>query len=221
LGDSTEVVLCDVTRTVKTPATLNKKGISSYTATVKMYDQVYTNSVELENIPAVSKIELSKAEYVYSGKAKTPAVTVVDENGMVIGSQYYVLKYSSNKKVGTATVMIGLGGNEYSGVVTREFTIAPTATKVSKLVAGKKAVTVKWTAKKTQVSGYEIQYSTSSKFSESSTKSVMVSKKSTSSYKISKLKAAKKYYVRIRTYKTVGGEKYYSAWSAAKSVTTK
>lgn len=38
---------------------------------------------------------------------------------------------------------------------------------------------------------------------------------------ITRLVKDKKYYVRIRTYKTMGGTKIYSGWSAAKAVTVK
>jgi len=41
------------------------------------------------------------------------------------------------------------------------------------------------------------------------------------SKKIRKLKGGKKYYVRIRTYKTVNGTKYYSRWSKIKATETK
>ncbi|MGN0521072.1 MAG: fibronectin type III domain-containing protein, partial [Eubacterium sp.] len=73
----------------------------------------------------------------------------------------------------------------------------------------------------TQTTGYQIQYSTSSKFTSKTTKTVTVSKNKTTSKTISKLKAKKKYYVRVRTYKIVSGKKIYSAWSKAKTVTTK
>lgn len=55
----------------------------------------------------------------------------------------------------------------------------------------------------------------------SNTKTATVTSYKTVSKKIKKLKAKKKYYVRIRTYKTVGSTNYYSAWSANKYVTTK
>ena len=38
---------------------------------------------------------------------------------------------------------------------------------------------------------------------------------------VKKLKAKKKYFVRIRTYKTVNGKKVYSSWSKSKTVKTK
>lgn len=43
----------------------------------------------------------------------------------------------------------------------------------------------------------------------------------TTKYKVKKLKAKKKYYVRVRTYKTVKGKKVYSSWSKVKSIKTK
>ncbi|MGN0527987.1 MAG: fibronectin type III domain-containing protein, partial [Eubacterium sp.] len=99
------------------------------------------------------------------------------------------------------------------------FTIKPKATSISSVSAGSKKFTVKWKKQSTQVTGYQIQYSTSSKFT--SPKYVTVSSNKTTSKTISKLKSKKKYYVRVRTYKTVSGTKYYSSWSKAKSVTTK
>lgn len=43
----------------------------------------------------------------------------------------------------------------------------------------------------------------------------------TNKNKVKKLKAKKKYYVRVRTYKTVKGKKVYSSWSKVKSIKTK
>ncbi|MFR8247167.1 MAG: fibronectin type III domain-containing protein [Roseburia sp.] len=77
------------------------------------------------------------------------------------------------------------------------------------MTASKNTVTVKWKKQTKQTAGYEIQYSTSSKFTKKTTKTVKAAKKnSMTSKKITKLKAKKKYYVRIRTYQTVKvGEK--------------
>lgn len=96
-------------------------------------------------------------------------------------------------------------------------------TSISKVTAGKKAFTIKW-KKVSAATGYQVQYATDSKFSKNK-KTVTVKKNSTTSKKISKLKAKKKYYVRIRTYKTVKvngkSTKIYSNWSKAKTVKTK
>lgn len=94
------------------------------------------------------------------------------------------------------------------------------ATSITSLSAKDNGFTVKW-KKKTKITGYQIQYSTSSKFSMKNTKTVKIKKAKTVSKKITKLKVAKKYYVRIRTYKIVNKKTYYSNWSKKKCVTTK
>ncbi|MDE6412954.1 MAG: fibronectin type III domain-containing protein, partial [Eubacterium sp.] len=163
-------------------------------------------------------ITLSKTSYVYNGKAQNPSVTVKDSKGKKIAASNYTVKYINNKNVGKATVTITFKGN-YSGTVKKTFTIKPKTTTLSSVTAKSKGFTAKWKKEATQTTGYQIQYSTSSKFS--SAKTVTVSKNSTTSKAVSKLKAKKKYYVRIRTYKIVGKTKIYSDWSKSKAVTTK
>lgn len=87
------------------------------------------------------------------------------------------------------------------------------ATSITSLSAKDNGFTVKW-KKKTKITGYQIQYSTSSKFSMKNTKIVKIKKAKTASKKIADLKSSKKYYVRIRTYK---GKKY-SSWSKKKCI---
>ena len=99
--------------------------------------------------------------------------------------------------------------------LTEKFIINPKGTSISKLSKAKKSFTVKWKKQNTQTTGYRQIYSMNSKF-KTGNKYVMIT-----SNTISKLKAKKKYYIRICTYKTVGGTKYYSGWSSVKSVTTK
>ena len=92
-------------------------------------------------------------------------------------------------------------------------TSMPTTT-ITSVKAQNKAFTVKW-KKKSSITGYQIQYSTNSKFKKGN-KSIKIKNVKTVSKKITKLKVAKKYYVRIRTYK---GKKY-SKWSKVKSIKT-
>jgi hypothetical protein len=161
---------------------------------------------------------LSATSYTYTGKAIKPTVTVTDSKGKKISSSYYTVKYTNNTKVGKATVKITLKGN-YSGTLTKTFKINPKATTISKLTATSKGFKVTWKKQAAQTTGYEIRYSTKS--SMSGAKKVTVNKNKTTSTTVSKLNAKKKYYVQIRTYTTVKGTKYYSAWSKAKTVTTK
>ncbi|MBE6787468.1 MAG: hypothetical protein E7537_03880 [Ruminococcaceae bacterium] len=96
--------------------------------------------------------------------------------------------------------------------------LVPKTTKISKLTAKKKSLVVKIKRNKS-VTGYEIQYSLKKNFK--SAKKVTLKKNSSISKTIKKLKSKKTYYVRVRTYKTYNGKKYYSAWSKAVKKKTK
>lgn len=80
-------------------------------------------------------------------------------------------------------------------------TVKPKKTSIKKLSKGKKKFTVTW-AKVSGVKGYQIQYSSNKKFKKNN-KSVTVTKQKTTKATVKKLKSKKKYYVRVRTYKTV------------------
>lgn len=97
--------------------------------------------------------------------------------------------------------------------------VKPKKTSIKKLSKGKKKFTVTW-AKVSGVKGYQIQYSSDKKFKKNN-KSVTVTKQKTTKATVKKLKSKKKYYVRVRAYKTVNGKKIYSSWSKVKSVKTK
>ena len=166
--------------------------------------------------PAVT---LSAAAFTYNGKVQKPTVMVKDGSTKLAASQYDVTYASGRKNVGTYKVTVKMKGN-YSGSKTVSFKINPKATTMSTVTAASKGFTAKWKKLTTQTTGYQLQYALNSKFT-SGKKTVTISSNKTVSKKVTKLKASKKYYVRVRTYKTVSGKKYYSAWSKAKAVTTK
>ncbi len=95
----------------------------------------------------------------------------------------------------------------------------PKSAKLKKATGSKKAITLTW-AKVKGVKGYQIQVATDKKFKKNK-KTVTIKKQKTTKTTVKKLKAKKKYFVRIRTYKTVNGKKVYSSWSKAKTVKTK
>ncbi len=198
-------------------ATVYIEGINGCTGKAAM--TFYINHPQnLVKPSANSTIKLSKSTYVYDGTAKKPAVAFKNSSGKAIDTYYYTVTYSSNITPGTAYATINLR-NTYSGSFKTPFTILPKGTTVSSVSAAKKAFTVKWKKQAVQTTGYQIQYSTNKKFS--GAKAVLVTKNTAVSKKITKLKSKKTYYVRVRTYKTVGGKKYYSSWSAARAVKTK
>lgn len=177
-------------------------------------------SVVLEYSNEINPVlKLSATAYTYNGKVRKPSVAVKAGEKTFSASEFAV-KYSGGRKnVGKYSVTVTMKG-KYTGKKTVTFRINPKGTAVQKLTKGRKQMKVTWKAQKTQASGYRIQYSTSSKFKKDTHIKTVKSYK-TKSLKIKKLKAKKKYYVRIQTYKTVGGIKYYSGWSKAKSVKTK
>ena len=98
-------------------------------------------------------------------------------------------------------------------------TSKPKSASIKKVKGAKKAILVTW-KKVSGVSGYEIQLATDKKFKKNK-KTVTIKKQKTTKTTVKKLKAKKKYYVRVRTYKIVNGKKVYSSWSKVKSVKTK
>ena len=115
----------------------------------------------------------------------------------------------------------GNSGNFGSSFGSETTQAAPKATALKgKPKAGRKSITVQW-KKQADVSGYQIQYSANKKFKKNGTKIKTVKKPAATKVTIKKLKAGKKYYVRVRTYKTVNGRDYYSGWSKTKNIKTK
>ena len=171
------------------------------------------------------KATLSTTATYYNGKVKTPGVTVKDSAGKTLkkGTDYTVSFASGRKNVGRYAVKITYKGN-YVGTQTLYFNIIPkNVSGIKKLTAGSKRFTVSWNPQKTQVTGYQIQYSTASNFKNA--KTITMGKSSYSAKKVTGRMANKRYYVRIRTYKTTkfNGKNYniYSPWCAKKSVVTK
>jgi len=197
-----------------TKATLTKNGKKEYKCTVCGY--VASSSYK---IYYPKTIKLSATTYTYDGKIKQPSVTVKDSAGKTISSKYYTVTYASGRKnVGKYKVTVTFKG-KYSGTKTLYFKINPAKTTVSKLAPGKKSIKVYITKKTSQVTGYQIQYSTSKTFKSYKTKTIKSYK--TTSATLKSLSAKKTYYVRVRTYKTVNGTKYYSGWSSYKYTKTK
>ena len=152
----------------------------------------------------------------FTGKAITQKIAVRYNGKTLKSGTDYTVSYSNSKYVGTATVKI-TGKGSYSGTITKTFKIFPAKQEIKKLSAKSKGFSVTW-VKKGSATGYEVQYSTSSSFKNAS--KATITSKNTSSKTVSKLKSKAKYYVRVRSYTTVKGVKYYGAWSSTKTITT-
>ena len=216
--------------TANKPDTLTISGLSgdkTYYVRVRSYTntngKVYYGAwSDIKSIKTANN-DITKASVsgistkAFTGKAITQNVTVKVGNTVLKNGTDYTVSYSNNKKVGKATVKI-TGKGKYGGVITKTFKINPAKQEIQKLTAKSKAFFVDW-AQKGSATGYEIQYATNSKFTNA--KKVTITNNKTDTKTISKLSGNKKYYVRVRSYTTVGGTKYYGAWSATKTVTTK
>ena len=190
-------------------ATVKITGKGNYTGSVSKTYSI-KNDFKKATVSGIS----TKA---FTGKNITQSITVKYNGKTLKNGTDYTVSYSSNKNIGTATVKI-TGKGSYTGTITKTFKINPAKQEIQKLTAKSKAFFVDW-AQKGSATGYEIQYATNSKFT--SAKKVTISNNKTDKTTISKLSGKKKYYVRVRSYTTVKGTKYYGAWSSVKNVTTK
>ena len=210
------------THTLKTDekkVAVNKKGKSSTSGGVFEHctDWFCAHETLEKEYPAISSTKV-KSAVTYTGKALKPAVRVETEYGKKLSSKYYTVTYKNNKKVGKGTAIIKFR-NGYTGTVKKYFKINPKKTAIKKATPGKKQLKVAY-KKVAGVTGYQVQVATNKKFTKNK-KTVTVKGAKKTSAIAKKLKGGKKYYVRVRAYKTVNGKKYYSSWSKIKTANVK
>ena len=198
--------------TKKEKASLKEDGKITYKCAL-------CGKVKSKTVNRVKSISLSSDTYVYNGKAKKPSVTVKDSNGKAVSKSNYSVSYSNNIEVGKASAKITFKGN-YRGSKTLSFKINPKSTELIGVTSAKKSVTAKWKKQGTQTNGYQLQLAADKDFTKNK-KLFTISDNKTLSKTVNSLLTKKRYFIRIRTYKTVGTVKYFSAWSKAKAVTTK
>ena len=189
----------------------------------------------------IQKVSVNGKEYEASGKR---AVKLINEDGTLVTTA------DALKAEGTYNIVVTATGynktleftyTNKSDTTATKSSDATTATKpaatttatkpavkpvkkvtvkkqTAKVKAGKKKLTVTWKKDK-NVSGYQIKIATKKNFKGAKTYTV----KSYKTYKkvIKKLKANKKYFVKVRAYKTVGKSKIYGAYSAVRSCKVK
>ena len=220
-------VFCNDTYKAVTPATGHDTTIIVTKATTltdgyirKRCKDCYTY-IDTATIPKIAVVKLSKTEFIYSGKVCTPRVIIKDANGkrLIKNTDYTITYPSGRKNIGAYTVTVKFIGN-YAGTESLDFEIIPSATSLSTLTKKPGAILVKWKKNTNATSGYIVQVATDKNFTKG-TKKVTVKGNTKTSATVTKLKSNKRYYVRIRTYKTANGKKHYSKWSAVKSVKTK
>ena len=170
------------------------------------------------------KISLEYSSYTYSGKAITldKYMTVKDANGKVLVKDTdYTVSYKNNTKVGynTATVTVTGKGN-YTGSVSKKFTIKPAKLAAPTLTQGK-GITVSWKADSSAV-GYQVQYCKDSSFTKDVHSTTVVGKTTVNLTSIPK--PGETWYVKVRAFissdGTTSGTRFGN-YSSAKSITLK
>lgn len=181
-----------------------------------------TVAPSVEPTKAAEKVDIAKAsvskvkDVVYTGKAVKPTVKITYNGANLTLNKDYKVSYNSNKEIGKASITVtGLGS--YTGTSKASFNILPKKISVKKVTssAANKAE-VSWKKTSGKISGYEVVYSSSKTFKaakKKTTKSTSITLKS--------LKSKKTYYVKVRAYKTVSGEKIYGSYSKTVKVKVK
>ncbi|MDD3794420.1 MAG: transglutaminase domain-containing protein [Lachnospiraceae bacterium] len=191
-------------------ASVTISGMGNYSGTRSLTFKITAKTVSGLKFGSIS----SKT---YTGKNLSPGLVVKNGSITLKKGRDYTLTYSKNKNIGTAVVVVKGIGN-YTGSKKVYFKIVPKKTSVKSAVSlKKKQITVTW-KKISGVTGYQIQYSVSSKFSNAKIKSASSKMLQRT---LSKLISKKNYYIRIRTYKKVAGKNYYSGWSSGVKIKVK
>jgi hypothetical protein len=173
-----------------------------------------------------NKLDFSEINFdrTYTGKKQYLKAFELDLGPVYFTNSHFKITYSNNLNVGKATAKLTANDSKVTGSKTIYFNIRPKGATIKSPSRSKKWIKVKWKAQKSKmsksrISGYQVQYSTKSNFEDAKVKNVAGYKKT--SKKITGLSRKTKYYVRVRTYMTVKGVKYYSSWSKTKAVKTK
>ncbi len=201
----------------------NKKYYVRVRSFTDVGNKTYKGSWSDSKSIVTAKYDLTKAsvtklaDKAYTGKPITQKITVKCGGKTLKNGTDYTVSYTANKKIGTATAKI-VGKGSYGGVINKKFKINPAKQEIQKLTAKSKAFYIDF-AQKDSASGYELQYSLNSNFRNAA--KINISDNKADKKTVSKLKSGKKYFVRVRSYTIVNGNKYYGAWSAHKGVTVK
>ena len=212
-ADGSKTAICSVTVSGQTPVAPTEPG----TQTGGIIDPA-TGKTATATFSGM-EIELDYTSTAYNGSDKEPGVAIQDASGNDLTEDVdYTLDYYNNLTVGKATVIVS-GKGKYAGVIAGvRFTIKPkTVTVKSVKKASSRKLNVVWASHKTQTTGFQVRYATTKKFKSGTYKTVTLTSKSATSKALTKLKAGKTYYVKVRAYKTVDGKKIYSSWSKVKS----
>ena len=190
-------------------------GMSLHSSVLDI-DKVKFTVTQSSQKTQISKTKITVGILSYTGSSVKPSVTVKNGNKTLRQGTDYTIAYNKASKAGTAVKVTIIGKGNYTGKIVKTVYIVPAKPVISSVTGGKKNLTVSY-RKVTGASGYQIAYSTS----QSSGYKYLNLNSKTYKKTITKLSSGKKYYVKVRAYKTINGKKYYGNYSAVKSVKVK
>jgi hypothetical protein len=150
-------------------------------------------------------ITLPQNTFIATGTPVAARVLAYDGKERMMKDTDYTLSYSNHTAVGKASVTVS-GKGTYTGSVTLDYSLVPMTNSIADIIVSGKNITVVWNSIE-GVSGYEIYYSSK----ENGSYKMLAAITDASSYATTKLSEGM--YVKIRSYQTVGGKKYYSEYS--------
>ena len=169
---------------------------------------------------SIAKATVKAANKIYTGKALTPNVKVTLNGKALKNGTDYTVAYKNNKNCGKGAATVTGKGN-YTGTKSASFIIKPAKIKVKKVTSPKKSqIKVTWKKAGGKVTGYQVQIGLNKKFTKGK-KTYVVKKPAASAKTIKKLRAGKKYFARVRAFKTIDKKNYFGKWSAVKAVKCK
>ena len=183
------------------------------------YREARAGNITINGGNVISKSEEGQA----IGKASFDSDWVIGERTV---SKGMLLKSGDSEDTAVSVVTLSEATGKYARIwkapSVGNVKVKPKGTSITKIVKGDKNFTVKWKKQSSKVNGaritgYQVQYATNKKFTKGK-KTITVKGYSKTSVKIKKAKKIKKYYVKVRTYQVINGERTYSAWSKVKTV---
>ena len=210
---------CRSLTSVTIPDSVTSIGRYAFYCCTSLTNVTIPNSVTSIGFGAFYCTNLANVYYAGS-QSEWNKITISDENEDLTNATIHFSSISTPKPTPTPTPSPAPTQPTTTTPTTSAKAVAkPKSAKFKKVKSAKKAISVEW-KKVRGVKGYQVQVATDKKFKKNK-KTVTIKKQKTTKTTVKKLKAKKKYYVRVRTYKIVNGKKVYSSWSKVKSVKTK
>lgn len=203
---------------------INDNGKTDFASVMRPVAVPTVQSDDPDNPVDIKECDFFVPDMKYTGKPCEPQVDVWYNGQLHEAGVTYEVEYSKNVNVGNAKATVS-GKGLFTGSVELAFKVLPKGTTLKTIKGKSKAAKVTWKKQKAKMSksritGYEIVLATDSDFT-SNVKTVPVKGFKKTAKTVKKLKAKTKYFIKIRTYKTINGNKIYSDWSNVRTVKTK